>query len=139
MGFADLLGMADNAAIQSVTINGKDKDKNIVAKGTRYCLLPISAKEGKKSIKSEYGVGGAAARALYAEKLNEFSTRAFAGVSGAVASGKMAIASVVMKDNGRMQVNLVPNNAVLVQAPMDIESIRKFLAANPEAAKKLTA
>lgn len=131
LGFADLLGVTGEDANAAITTKTSKS-------GVRYALLPIASKTNR-SLKSEFGLTAGGARARYARELVNFSTRAFSGVSGAIASGKVAIASVVMKDSGRMTVNLVPMECAVVQAPMDIESIRKFLAANPEAAKQLTA
>lgn len=139
MGFADLLGVNTNAAINATPTMTKNKAGEKVSNGTRYCLLPISAKEGKRSMKTEFNLTTAQAKIRHAQELSIFSARAFAGVSGAIASGKMVLASIVDKSNGRMVLTLVPNNAVVVQAPVDLAAVKAFLAANPEAAKQLTA
>lgn len=126
MGFADLLGVKDNAAM--VAKNTKT--------GTRYCLLPIASKT-KKSMRSAFNLSAGQARARYAQELHQFSTKAFAGVSGAIASGTMAIASVVCKDSGRMTVNLVPMDSVVVHAPVDLAAVEAYLKSHPEDAKLL--
>lgn len=132
MGFADLLGMTGEQGNKALQMK-LSKD----GKSQRYCLLPATGKGN--SIKSTFGLTGGQAKARAASELLNFSTRAFAGVSGAIASGKMVMSTVVVKESGRMVVTLVPNNAIVVQAPVDLAAVQAFLAANPDAAKQLLA
>lgn len=119
VGFADLLGVAEKDSLVTET-KGKS------GKSIRYCVLSACGK--KDSIKTKLGLTGSQAKATYARELSQFSARAFAAVSGAIASGKMLLHSAVVKDSGRMTFTLVPNNSVVVTAPATKADIIALLA-----------